>query len=410
MSAAQKPISRADFDAYNRTLDGITSGARRSFEAEMRAWLEANPGADVAAAREQAKQIMGDVAAEASAASSSLAAEWYDAQAEMAHAKLPHAVTVSNHFEEDIDRVARYQAGKLADEDVDGFVESCSDYLDYRTRLSLNQTIIANARRDEKRGVRYARVPTGGVTCAFCMMLASRGAVYGSRDTAGEMGQYHKHCDCKIVPNYTGDKDAEIVEGYDPKGLRDRMGEIERQTGLEFGSDRRQMDLLTRDLALRDPEWVHFGKIPEIGYSDDAAKAKKESDKDHAAEQRVADRIRKSGYRVVFVDDEKKYVDQETGRTKIRGYPDLDTGLEIKNVSSATSENTISKHIGKSKKKANLAQIVIDVSENENLTDEKAEEYVANSLRRHGLNSALLVHHDGTIATVYPKKRGGSYR
>ena len=211
MSAAQKPISRADFDAYNRTLDGITSGARRSFEAEMRAWLEANPGADVAAAREQAKQIMGDVAAEASAASSSLAAEWYDAQAEMAHAKLPHAVTVSNHFEEDIDRVARYQAGKLADEDVDGFVESCSDYLDYRTRLSLNQTIIANARRDEKRGVRYARVPTGGVTCAFCMMLASRGADYGSRDTAGEMGQYHKHCDCKIVPNYTGDKDAEIV-------------------------------------------------------------------------------------------------------------------------------------------------------------------------------------------------------
>ena len=108
----------------------------------------------------------------------------------------------------------------------------------------------------------------------------------------------------------------------------------------------------------------------------------------------------------MFVDDEKKYVDQETGRTKIRGYPDLDTGLEIKNVSSATSENTISKHIGKSKKKANLAQIVIDVSENENLTDEKAEEYVANSLRRHRLNSALLVHHDGTIATVYPKKRG----
>ena len=43
-------------------------------------------------------------------------------------------------------------------------------------------------------------------------------------------------------------------------------------------------------------------------------------------------------------------MNEETGRLQIVELPDLDTGLEIKNVQSAKSENTISKHIGKEKR------------------------------------------------------------
>ncbi|WP_279020462.1 hypothetical protein [Mobiluncus mulieris] len=41
----------------------------------------------------------------------------------------------------------------------------------------------------------------GATTCDFCLMLASRGPVYGSSETAGGEGnKYHDHCDCIPVP------------------------------------------------------------------------------------------------------------------------------------------------------------------------------------------------------------------
>lgn len=57
-------------------------------------------------------------------------------------------------------------------------------------RLS-NRTVSQNCVRD---GVRYARVPVGRETCGFCLMLASRGFVYESERSAGELNHYHAHC------------------------------------------------------------------------------------------------------------------------------------------------------------------------------------------------------------------------
>lgn len=42
-------------------------------------------------------------------------------------------------------------------------------------------------------------------------MLASRGAVYNTRKTAGEWRHFHRGCDCKVVPSFEGDPDAELV-------------------------------------------------------------------------------------------------------------------------------------------------------------------------------------------------------
>lgn len=49
--------------------------------------------------------------------------------------------------------------------------------------------------------VRYARVLTGRESCAFCVMLASRGAVYTERTATKTHGgnAYHSHCDCIAV-------------------------------------------------------------------------------------------------------------------------------------------------------------------------------------------------------------------
>jgi hypothetical protein len=58
---------------------------------------------------------------------------------------------------------------------------------------------------------RYARVPTGAETCAWCMLWASRGFVYKSEETA-QFKRSHFKCDCQIVPSW----DAHPrVRGYD---------------------------------------------------------------------------------------------------------------------------------------------------------------------------------------------------
>lgn len=101
-------------------------------------------------------------------------------------------------------------------------------HISYSTRA----TIARNAEHDPAKP-RYARVPQGTFTCAFCVMLASRGWVYPSEETARTAkggGAYHNHCDCMIVPEW--DREVAHIEGYDP----DKLYEMYQNGRAESGS------------------------------------------------------------------------------------------------------------------------------------------------------------------------------
>lgn len=112
----------------------------------------------------------------------------------------------------------------------------------YDMRRSYGQTMLLNARRDPKKP-RFARVPGRSEHyasgCPFCRMLASRGFVYLSKQTAGEFDHYHADCTCQVVSSW--DKSPK-VEGYDPeayyeeyldarKVAKDNLGEIRERQG-----------------------------------------------------------------------------------------------------------------------------------------------------------------------------------
>ena len=68
--------------------------------------------------------------------------------------------------------------------------------------------------------VSYARVPAGPATCAFCLLLASRGWTYKSAETAAHRksgGRYHADCDCMVAPSW--DRPPPNIDGYDPDAL-----------------------------------------------------------------------------------------------------------------------------------------------------------------------------------------------
>jgi hypothetical protein len=50
----------------------------------------------------------------------------------------------------------------------------------------------------DSRFTRYRRVPEARA-CSFCLMLASRGAVYLTEATAGAGRKFHSHCRCRIA-------------------------------------------------------------------------------------------------------------------------------------------------------------------------------------------------------------------
>lgn len=98
------------------------------------------------------------------------------------------------------------------------------------TSSTISKDELRNLRKDLRRrggGIQgWARVPTGRETCAFCLALCSRGAVYRDARSAGSklgnddtlklqraglftpkehMLEWHDGCDCKVVPVWDPD-------------------------------------------------------------------------------------------------------------------------------------------------------------------------------------------------------------
>lgn len=92
-------------------------------------------------------------------------------------------------------------------------------------------TILGSVQADPE-ALGWTRV-TDGAPCAFCAMLASRGAVYKSE--AGADFQAHDHCGCQAAPLYPGFKLSPQVAEYRAlynKAVRDARaaGELDRGT------------------------------------------------------------------------------------------------------------------------------------------------------------------------------------
>ena len=99
-----------------------------------------------------------------------------------------------------------------------------SQKVDERALQPGRDTIARSTRRDPA-GPRWARVPVGK-TCAFCLMLASRGATYRSEETAA--GRYHGHCDCTPAPFWPKDP---YPDGYDPDALYEQYNAARQAAG-----------------------------------------------------------------------------------------------------------------------------------------------------------------------------------
>lgn len=112
-------------------------------------------------------------------------------------------------------------------EDEEELLRQLGDRVSYETNRAAKLGVWSAGQADG-RDVRYARVPMGAETCAWCLMTAGLGYWYMSYEAASHT---HRSCDCMIVPSI-GRGDV-TIPGYDSTVYRDmwRSANKDRASG-----------------------------------------------------------------------------------------------------------------------------------------------------------------------------------
>jgi len=206
-------IPRSWILRYSRSLRGVSNQARATL-AEALQQVDWNQ--DVATIRSHVVAIMQACCGASSTMAARLAADFYDGlRIEFGIDDEFSAVVDPKRDPMATEGAVRAFAEDLVEGKQDSFVSKCLDRIESEVLTAANRCVRENVRRDPKKP-RYARVPTGAETCRFCIMLASRGFVYHTKDLATHA---HANCDCRVVPSW--DKGKASVEGYDPDYYKD---------------------------------------------------------------------------------------------------------------------------------------------------------------------------------------------
>ncbi len=194
--------------------------------------------------------FMPDLIATYGSAAAGLAADRYDElRADSVATGAFRAALADPLPDEQVQAVTRWALGPAFGDNADpsAALTMLTDATQRLVRQQARNTVARNVERDPF-GASYARVPKGKTTCAFCLMLASRGAVYGSKKSAETIRNsgkhYHTKCDCEAEPVWSGSDMERLKQdvGYDPDALYDIYATVHESgmTGKETAQALRQ--------------------------------------------------------------------------------------------------------------------------------------------------------------------------
>ena len=202
-------IPRSYIENYSNTLNLASEKARESLVAALTQLDYSRPVAEI---RDAVIAIMQIACGASTDVAARLAADFYDGLRVRMVGESLGAVAESMRNPDATDGAIRAFIQIIVDGgDTDAFIDQCASRLDYETRRAANLCTFENAKRDPLKP-KWARIPAGDETCEWCIMLASRGFAYSSKEAASHS---HANCDCRVVPSW--DKDNPAVQGYDPE-------------------------------------------------------------------------------------------------------------------------------------------------------------------------------------------------
>ncbi|MFI5833205.1 hypothetical protein ACIA5A_05960 [Micromonospora sp. NPDC051300] len=224
----------ADVAAYRSSQQDVVALARR----ELTVWwamLDVSDARGVAAALEV---FLSELVAAYGDMAMTVAADWYDEQRDQARVRGSFRASLAAALPgEQVRAVARWAAGPLFGPTNSAKALGLASGAVQRLVQQGGRDTLRRNVLDDPAEPRWARMPQGDETCAWCRMLASRGAVYLDRESAGgDDNTWHNDCDCQPVPVWRGQAlpydadrylqeyvDARAKAGGDPKAIAAQM-------------------------------------------------------------------------------------------------------------------------------------------------------------------------------------------
>lgn len=205
--------SRADVDTYRAALDRAVALAQRDLANAFSA-LRGLPNETI---RDGLIEVFESISARYGDVAASAAADFYERQRATAFPNYSYTPRLASPIsQEQAESTVRYAADHLFNGDPEDTLKLLNGNLQRYVENSARETIHLNAGIDRTRP-RWARVPAGGKTCAWCLMLSSRGWVYGTETSAGGKGNaFHNDDRCLIVPSW---EKRPQLDGYDPDAM-----------------------------------------------------------------------------------------------------------------------------------------------------------------------------------------------
>jgi hypothetical protein len=184
-------VDRSDLERFRLANSQLSSLVQADLEAFFRSLNLSNP----AAVRDALLEFLPVLTSQYGDVAATLAADWYEeTRAASGAAGRFRAVTAPSVATEAVEAKVRFLAGHLWTPEPASMLGGLLVAADKYVKQPGRDTMASNAKRE---GVRWARVPTGKRTCSFCLVLASRDAVYETKQSAGGDGhKYHGKCDC----------------------------------------------------------------------------------------------------------------------------------------------------------------------------------------------------------------------
>lgn len=233
-------ISQAAVVNYSRLVNLLDEDGKRKMLAE----LDALDWSDRETATRAAIEITSRYCMQYTGYASVIASEFYMTCREAETGLNTFEAYAGSHHDPASDGPAVYGIWNSLGGDEDAVKRGLLSRLGASVRSECIETVYSNGRRDPLRP-RFARVPvpSGSVyghhpgqthnaylaahgTCAFCDMLASRGFVYWSEESASVGRHTHDGCNCKVVPGFGRNPQ---VEGYDPSDYDSGYAEYRSQ-------------------------------------------------------------------------------------------------------------------------------------------------------------------------------------
>lgn len=248
-------VDRDDVERYRDGAGWFSNEARKDLDRVLDLVQTLEPHE----IRRELLAMLPDIADYYGDALAATAAEWYE---DIRDAAGDYRAVLGDQVKQDmIDGTVRYAMRYVYEGEFESARHILAGAMQRWVQYAGRSTIARNVQLDPSKP-RFARVPQGPVTCSWCTMLASRGWVYHSRKTAGEVASdYHDHCECEIVPSW--DAGEAHLDGYDPDAMYARY--LEARGSLK-GEGYLSIDdsMVAKRMAELRPEQYTDGRWPPL--------------------------------------------------------------------------------------------------------------------------------------------------